>query len=64
MQNTITRERTLQYVEAGQVLVLKGVGQNNTNSIIFFTFSLRMHLAGKHYWWDDPKKKEKQVSCN
>lgn len=45
MQNTITLERTLQSVEAGQVLVLKericGVVQNNANSHVFFVSALR-----------------------
>lgn len=45
MQNTITLERTLQCVEAGQVLNLKGgicgVVQNNTNSNFFLLSALR-----------------------
>lgn len=62
MQNTITLERTLQYVEAGQVLTLKrricGVVQNNTNSDVFLTFSFRIHLGGTRSKRNRGKKKK------
>lgn len=50
MQNTITMERTLQCVEAGQVHILKegicGVVQNITNSHVLLSFCFKSYLEG------------------
>lgn len=59
IQNTITLERTLQYVKAGQVFIKKGesIELLNTSRPVFLTICFKSHLRGQIFSGIDGKQK-------